>query len=210
MKKLGIVIALMLFCLTTVRAEDGNIRVFIFGGANQHFASGSVDDYLQGSNDFPVTPAHRPVLFGFSYTRLFKQMGIEMDWRYSLPGTVTLEDPSDGDSVEIDTSAHMAISINLLLRLLNGRFSPYLLFGGGADVAFPKTAVYTSSYGYEIVMGATEKKDRLDFEAHIGGGLELMFTRSVGIRLDVRYSRVFDSPVNTEMLQVTGGLTLAF
>ncbi|MCJ7679875.1 MAG: hypothetical protein MUP70_04035, partial [Candidatus Aminicenantes bacterium] len=66
MKKTGIVIALMFFCLATIRAEDGNIHVFIFGGANQHFASGSVDDYLQGSNDFPVTPAHRPVLFGFS------------------------------------------------------------------------------------------------------------------------------------------------
>ncbi|MBU1339559.1 MAG: hypothetical protein KKD56_10895 [Acidobacteria bacterium] len=210
MKKSGIVIALMLFCLAIVRAEDGNIRVFVFGGANHHFTSGTVDDYIQGGNDFPVTPAHRPVLFGFSYTRLFRQVGIEMDWRYSLPGIVTMEDPSDDDTVEIDTAAHMAISLNLLLRILSGRFSPYLLFGGGVDIAFPKTAVYTSSYGYEIAMGETEKKDRLDFEAHIGGGLEYLFTRSVGIRLDVRYSRVFDSPGNTQMLQATGGLILAF
>ncbi|MBU4204454.1 MAG: hypothetical protein KKD59_11005, partial [Acidobacteria bacterium] len=113
-------------------------------------------------------------------------------------------------TVEIDTAAHMAISLNLLLRILSGRFSPYLLFGGGVDIAFPKTAVYTSSYGYEIAMGETGKKDRLDFEAHIGGGLEYLFTRSVGIRLDVRYSRVFDSPGNTQMLQATGGLILAF
>lgn len=210
MKKLGIVIVLMLFCLTAVRAEEENIRISLFGGANHHFASGSVDDYIQGENDFPVTPAHRPGMFGLSYTRLFKQVGIEMDWRYSLPGTVTLEDPSDGDIVEVDTSAHMVVSVNLLLRILNGRFTPYLLFGSGADIAFPKTAAYTTSYGYEIVMGETEKKDRIDFEAHIGGGLEFLFTRSVGVRLDVRYSRIFDSPVNTQMLQMTGGLTLAF
>ena len=210
MRKSGIVILLMMICLAGVGAEDQNIRISVFGGMNFHFESGSVEDYIQGSNDFPVTPAHRPVLFGFSYTRYFKQMGLEMDWRYSLPGTVTLEDPSDGDTVEIDASAHMAVSLNLVLRILEGRFSPYLLFGGGADIAFPKTATYTSSYGYEIVLGETEKKDRLDFEAHIGAGLEFLITRLIGIRLDVRYSCIFDSPANTQMLQATGGLTFTF
>ena len=68
---------------------------------------GSEDEYVMGENDFPVTPAHTPLGFGADFAYSFtKNIAIALEARYILSSEVALIDPSDQDTVEINTSSH--------------------------------------------------------------------------------------------------------
>ncbi|MFP4081735.1 MAG: outer membrane beta-barrel protein [Candidatus Aminicenantes bacterium] len=176
---------------------------------NHHFPYGSEQDYVLGENDFPVTPGHTPFNWGAALAVLLgDNIGVELDGRYTLSSRLTLKDPSDQDTVEIDSSKHYAITLNFIYRFFEGRIRPYILAGGGIDklLADPKT--YASEYGYEIEFLPPEKTT--DPVVNIGAGTLFSLSPRLGVRLDVRYTIIFADPQNVNSLNATAGLLFGF
>lgn len=207
----GLVLVISTVFLFSVTASAAEWQVSAFGGVNHVFAYGSDEDYVMGGNDFPVTPVHTPASFGTGVAFLLnKNIGFELSGFYVLPSTVTLQDPSDQDTVEIETSPHISLTINLIYQVLAGRFRPYVVIGGGGDMIIPKEATYISEYGYEITLIAPPAGERIDMQAHVGLGFNVFFTERFGLRLDARYVMIFDNPNRIDTLSSILGLFVRF
>ena len=118
-KKSWAVLVFIVFALPLLAgtAHAQNFQFSLFGGINHVFEYGSEDDYILGGNDFPVTPSHSPLTLGASFGYFFTgNLGVELDWRYVMSSKVTLEDPSDQDTVEIDSSKHYSLTLNLIYQ----------------------------------------------------------------------------------------------
>lgn len=185
-------------------AQTPRSYLTVFGGIHRHLAAGTVEEYVFGENDFPVIPAHNGYLFGFSYLgALGKMIGLEIDARYIGSTNVVLEDPSDGDTIEVKAGPHAPLTANFLFLPLAGRIRPYLAAGGGVDIFLGKGGTYTSRYGYEIVIPEPTSKERFDAEAHLGAGAFIAIGKKWGVRLDSRYVWIFDDG------DTIGGISLA-
>ena len=197
------------FILFTGVAQAQRFQVYVFGGLNHVLEYGSEGDYEFGENDFPVTPVHTPVDFGVAFAYFFNNsIGIELDGRYHLSSKVILQDPSDQDTVDINTSKHYAVTLNFIYQFLSGRFRPYLVIGGGIDKLLAKDETYTSKYGYEIEFLVPEKT--IDPVANIGVGIQCSLSPSLGARFDVRYVLIFNDPNNVNSLNFVVGAFFRF
>jgi hypothetical protein len=192
------------------RAADRPILLTLSAGIHPVFAYGSVSDYAVGSNDFPVTPAHRPWLAGLSFGRSAGRWLFELETRWVGPAAVTLDDPSDGDSVTFSTSPRLLATLGAYFRLLTGRFQPYLGAGAGVDVVMAGETSAVSRAGYSIVIPAPAFKDRFDPIVQAGGGILIGLGGRFGARLDARYVWVLDRPNPVLGVQATAALTVAF
>lgn len=189
--------------------EENKLQLSIFGGINNVFKYGSEDDYVMGENDFPVNPAHTPPSFGACFAYFFKNnIGIELEARYTLTSKVTLQDPSDQDTVKINTSKHYSITLNFFYQFLRGNFRPYLILGGGIDKLLGKGETYTSEYGFEIEFLVPERT--IDPLVHAGGGIRYFVGKKIGVRLDIRYVVIFNDPNNVNSLYLMSGAFLRF
>jgi len=207
MKKIVLSVLILAFTVNIGFGQHRKFQVTIFAGMNHVFEFGSVDDYVLGENDFPVTPAHTPANMGMAFAYFFtNNIGVELDGRYTLSSKVTLEDPSDQDTVKIDTSRHYSVTLNFIINFLRGKFRPYLVAGGGVDKLLTKDETYTSEYGYEIDFLAPKKTS--DPVAQVGAGVCYYLAQSLGIRLDFRYVIIFDEPDNISNLNIVFGLFL--
>jgi len=205
----ALILGIFSFCFLTTNVHAQKVQLSVFGGWNHVFEYGSEDNYVLGENDFPVTPAHTPFNFGMTLGIFFTDnIGVELDGRYALSSKVILKDPSDQDTVEIDTAKHYAITLNFVYRFLNSRFRPYFLAGGGIDKLLAKDETYTTEYGYDIEVLAPEKTT--DAIANIGAGIQFFILSNLGARLDVRYIIIFDDPDNQNNLNLTLGLFFKF
>ncbi|MBN1224169.1 MAG: outer membrane beta-barrel protein [Candidatus Aminicenantes bacterium] len=190
-------------------SEAQKFQLTLFGGTQHVFAYGANEDYVLGENDFPVTPAHTPMAFGTSVAFFVtKNLGLEADARYVLSSKVKLTDPSDQDTVELDTAKHYSLTLNLICRFSIGNLKPYLVAGGGIDRIQTKEATYFSAYGFEIAVEAPESK--VDPMADFGAGLVYFITDRLGIRLDVRYAVIFADPDKIASLNSVLGVTVRF
>jgi len=172
------------------------------------FRYGSVEDYEFAANDFPVTPAHNSLKFGITLSYFFiKGLGFELDTRFFLPSRVILEDPSDQDTVAIDTSSHFSISLNYIYRFLNGKIQPYLVAGGGIDKLLGKDQTAVTAYGFEIQFDRPEKT--VDITVNAGGGIQFSLNSRMGIKLDIRYTVIFGEKSLTS-LNPTLGVFIGF
>lgn len=207
--RIGLLVTYLSIFFFVPQAYAQKFQVSLFGGWNQVFKYGSENDYVLGENDFPVTPSHSLFLFGgalaFSIT---DDIGIELDGRYVLSSKVILEDPSDQDTVEIDTAKHYSITLNVVYRFLKGRLRPYVLLGGGIDKLLAKEEAFTSEYGFQIEVVPPEKTT--DIVANIAAGVQFYLHSRLGARLDLRYSIIFDDPDNQNSLSLTFGLFYVF
>jgi hypothetical protein len=113
-------------------------------------------------------------------------LGLEVDGRYTLSSKVTLTDPSDGDTVSVDTLQHVGLTMNILLFLGHGSFRPYLALGAGGDVALgAKEQTLTTTLGYEVTFLPPEQKAEVVADA--GLGFLFHMGPTLGLRADVRY-----------------------
>jgi outer membrane protein W len=209
MKKSLLFLFIFTLALSLGFGQAKKFQISLFGGLNQVLEYGSEDEYLMGENDFPVTPSHTPFSFGtaFAYS-LTKNIALELEVRFALSSQVTLVDPSDQDTVEVNTSSHISGTLNFLYHFLNGRIRPYIVFGGGIDKILAKDETYTSDYGYEVKFIAPEKT--IDPVAQAGGGIHYLLSQNAGARLDLRYELIFDEPNNINSLNLTLGFFLRF
>lgn len=184
-------------------------QVSLFVGMNHVFPYGSEDDYVLGENDFPVTPAHTPPNLGASFALYLKDnIALELDWRYTLSSKLILEDPSDQDEVEIDSSKRHTVTLNFVYRFLQGNIKPYIVVGGGLDKIMAKDQTYTTKYGFEVDFLAPDKT--IDPLANIGAGVQFFVRPNIGIRLDLRYVMIFAEPDNLSGLNGFAGISFLF
>jgi len=189
--------------------QQKKLQISVFGGFSHVLEYGSEDEYVMGENDFPVTPAHMPLGFGAAFAYSFtKNMAFELEARYTLSTKVTLIDPSDEDTVEVNTSSHISGTLNFIYHFLKGKIRPYLIIGGGIDKLFAKDETYTSDYGYEVEFLAPEKT--IDPVAQLGAGIHYLPSPNTGARLDLRYGLIFDKPNTVNSLNIAIGFFLRF
>lgn len=194
----------------SLSAQEKKGYLSIFGGINSVMEYGSEDDYILGENDFPVTPSHSPldfgILVGYSF---FKGLGLEVDFRYHLSSNLSLEDPSDGDTISIDSAKHYTLTANLIYQFLSGSFKPYVLVGAGIDsLTGVEEQTLTSELGYEITLFPPESKTA----AVLNGGVGCIYDlgRIIGARLDIRYVRILETDDQPVLNSVNGTIGLVF
>ena len=189
--------------------QQKKFRVSLFGGLSHVLEYGSEEEYTMGENDFPVTPAHTPLSLGAALAYSFtKNMALRLEARYTRSSKVTLVDPSDQDTVEVNASSHIAATLNFMYHFLNNKITPYLVFGGGIDNLSAKDETYVSEYGYEVEFLAPEKT--IDPVVQAGGGILYFLSSEAGVKLELRYSVVFDKPNNINSLNIDFGFFLRF
>jgi hypothetical protein len=172
----------------------GDSHFFVFGKGNFIGSSGSSDDYVEGENEFPIVSAYKNygVGFGLSFGKVVFA-GIE--GHYNLSGKATLTDPSDNDTVEVNTYKNASGIFTLGVNIVRNQ-TVRLYINGGVGVRYNLDAeiqTYTSELGYEVEIEPPEKKFLL--EAFGGLGLELYLSQTTGLFFNGRYSYVdLDDP----------------
>ena len=212
MKRILFSILMMVYVTGFAAAEttaEKKLQLSILAGIHKVSGYGSQADYISGENDFPVMPSHQPSCLGISFAySLTKKAGIELAGRYYFSSKVSLEDPSDQDTLEINSAKHFSVTGNFIYRLSGKTFSPFLAVGVGIDNLVAKNETSTSEYGYEIEFLAPEKKTDLLF--NLGGGIQYSFSSGFGMLADVRYVIVFDKPSNIKSLNLMAGIFMKF
>lgn len=202
-----ILIAFILLSIVSISslAEEKKNQISILGGINAVSESGSVSDYAPGFNDFPVTPGHKNTSFAFSYARFISSnLGVELDFRYHLGTEVTLTDPSDQESVAVDTLNNYSVTGNILCKFSSDTVQPYVAGGVGMNVLSPYEKEFTSDRGSVIIITAPEKTSNLIF--NVGAGL--IIGQPAGLRLDVRYASI--SNIDASGIQFFAGIAFKF
>jgi len=188
-------------------AETRSFQLAVFGGLHHQAAYGSDQDYIQGENDFPVTPAHTSGMVGFGLTYFFTpHLGLAYDGRFIRSARVTSRDPSDGDELTFETNRHFAMTLELVLELPLGRLRPYLAVGGGLDRIEARGERLTTALGHEIIIEDPTESGLLDPVLQAGGGLRLFLFKGLGLSVDGRYVVVLDRPSSLRGLSVGLGL----
>mgnify|MGYP001827422689 CR=1 FL=1 len=209
---LSLLLVLSLPGILSGQQDSARFTFHLFGGLNRVMEYGCDCDYELGVNDFPLTPCHSTSVLGagFGYM-LSKGLGLELDVRYYGSTEVMLTDPSDGDTVNINSAKHYAITFNLLYQILQGSVRPYLIGGAGIDTLVDvDTQFYQTDMGYEFELAAPDKNTH--FVWNLGGGVEFVLGRTVGLRADARYVNIPESgnQPTIQGLNATAGVTVRF
>lgn len=209
MKRIQAVFLSMFLLAGSAFGQAKRFHFSLFGGMTHVMAYGSNEDYVMGSNDFPSTPAHTPIVFGaaFAYSAT-KRLGIELRGEYILAADMSLVDPSDQDTVSVQAAKHMSFSLNLLWALTSGRFESYVIAGAGLDKISAEASSYVTKYGYEVTFTAPART--LDFFLNAGAGLHWNLSSPLGLFLEARYRMLFASPDAIQSLTGGGGIRLKF
>ena len=209
MKRVWILIFLLAFLTKEVTGENVRFQLSFLSGFNHVFEYGKEEEYVMGENDFPVTPSHTPLSLGITCAYFFgKKIGIEAGGRFFSGSDLILRDPSDDDTVKIDSSRHISLTVNLMYRFSDKKVMPYAVVGIGLDYLLAEEGIYTSTYGYSVDIVAPERTT--DLLAAFGAGIDLHFSRSLGFRGDVRYMLLFGKPHRISNLNVMIGLFIGF
>lgn len=186
MKSLKIISAVILFVVgSSLAYSDTNI--YLFGKSNFVNSAGSEADYVEGENDFPIMSSHQNFGGGFGITFGSKGAFFGIEGHYNLSGETVLTDPSDDDTVTINTYKYASGFLTLGFNIINNN-SMRLYISGGGGVSYALGAemeTYTSDMGYETQIEVPEKKYPL---TGFGGiGLEIYFSPNSGLLLGGRY-----------------------
>lgn len=185
--------------------------ILIFGAMNFINSSGSASDYKEGENDFPITNSHQNLCFGLGVSfPLTKNLFFGLEGNYNIGGKATLQDPSDNDTVEIDTSKNANLFLTLRLNILSQTsFNLFLNGGAGLNYILEKeTKIYTSKFGYETQILPPETKTNL---TGFGGvGILYKMSKSIGLLLNARYLYISLENHPENGFVVLGGLEIGF
>ncbi len=193
----------------SLRGTEERAKLSILAGGNLHFQYGSEQDYELGINDFPVNPAHSTLNIGATFSIYFSQhFGAEIFGGYNTSSPVTLTDPSDQDSLIMNTSNHASISVNLIYRYPFKKIEPYLFAGVGVDKIYSEKQTYMTEYGYEVTIREISENEAVDPLVNFGGGFEYFLGNRLGLRLDLRYSYILDEKYQIPTLSILAGITI--
>lgn len=178
-------IALCLFSLSALAYSD--TYFYLFSKGNFIASVGDEFDYELGENEFPLVSSHQNYGAGFGIT-FGKEAFFGIEGHYNLSGKVTLTDPSDNDTVEVDTYKYVSGFLTIGFNIVRSR-SMRLYINGGGGISYyldaKETKSYVSRLGIETEVEPPDKKYPL---AGFGGvGLEIYISQSSGILFSGRY-----------------------
>jgi hypothetical protein len=199
MKKniINCLVILVLFTMATstfsaiAQKESFKKTQFTLRGAfNMFSANGADTDYVAGTNDFPVTPAYSAPAFGIGLT-LFTSpsFAIGIDVRYGLSAKVDLRDPSDQETVNVETLKNIVGTLSFHKYFeLSKQMQLNVSLGGGAENLMANDTEYTGSFGSKVVVAAAKSFSPL---AAAGIGFQYMFGDSLGVSVEFRGTYIF-------------------
>lgn len=181
-----ILILLVFLCPAVITTLSGATTLYPFASFDWLKQVGENADYQAGINDFCITDAHQTTAIGLGLTTGGAlHFGFEL--QYTLKGTALMHDPSDGDTLSIDTYARALATVlagykvidssNLTLAIEAG--------GGGLFMLGAEDKIYTSGHGLETTIMAPEKTTSAQVFAGIA--LNYFFSKSMGLHLGARY-----------------------
>lgn len=182
LKVIGLVFGIVLIA----GSAFSDSRFSIFGKVNFIAATGLESDYEVGVNEFPLVSAYQNLGFGFGLT-FGKNLFAGIEAHYNLSGKVTLTDPVDPDTVEVETYKYASGLFIVGFNLVNNqKVRVYLNGGGGVRYNLEdEIKSYVSESGYLTEVDPPDK--RFILEGFGGAGLELYLSRNSGILLSGRY-----------------------
>jgi len=197
-------VILCLAFLTTWGLSTTNI--YVFGKGKFNFETEG--DYVEGENDFSNTAAYNTYGVGVGLVSGGSSFfGIEI--HYNMPGTTTLTDTSDNDTVEIDTYQAVAGMLTFGFNIVNSaKLRFYLQLGGGGAYAMgAETKTYTSSLGFETLIEPPDTKFAiLGFG---GAGVQFFFSEKIGVMGSVRYQYTgYEDAISS--IVALGGIVFSF
>jgi len=197
-------VVLMLAAIDLAAAGKKKTSISLLGGLNMFAAIGSDSDYVAGVNDFPVIPSYQAPVLGlrlsFSASR---RLAWGLDIRYGLSGTVDRRDPSDNETVSVDTPQNLTALIVVQSFLdLTDQLALIISLGGGGEYRLAEEKVFTSSLGNKIYVGKPEKP----FSPLLAGGLGLqyMFGDSFGLVAEGRVAYAVRKPAQMVITPALG------
>jgi hypothetical protein len=194
MKYFKYILPVLFFILISSYAHS-DTSFYFFGKGNFFSSSGNSDDYEAGVNDFPLAAGHSTYGFGAGLTSGSGAAFFGLEAHYNLKGSVTLTDPSDDDTVDIDTYQNLTGLFILGFNIIKTSSVRFFVNGGGgvSMTIGAEDAVYESSRGFETEINVPDKKYPLTFFG--GAGAVLKFSPSVGVIIMGRYQYIsLDQP----------------
>ena len=205
-------VAALVFCFASFAQAKTDIMLFFQGN---HFMEATTT-WEAGVNDFNIINAHTTAGAGIAlyYTggsKLFSFFsGIEvqynnfMSWEgifkwipveYRPKDTYTLEDESDGDTLEVMAYKNIAGYLTLGINLYRSTLFTLFVNGGGGVLYIldAPEGIYYSEYGIETVVEAPAKK--IAPAAFGGAGVALGFVKFLSIFVNVRYTYIFSTNI---------------
>lgn len=199
LKILGIVFAVVLMA----GSAFSDSRFSVFGKVNFIAATGLESDYEVGVNEFPFVSAYQNLGIGFGLT-FGETFFAGIEGHYNLSGKVTLTDPVDPDTVEVDTYKYASGLIIFGFNLVNNQ-RVRLYLNGGAGVRYNlenEIKSYVSENGYLTEVDPPDKRSIL--EGFGGAGLEVYLSRNSGLMLNGRYVYVALEKPQKAMVVIAG------
>lgn len=180
-------------CLVSTSAlAYADSQFSVFGKFNA--VPGYQGTYEEGVNDFPIVSDYQNYGLGLGLT-FGKTIFAGIEGHFNFNGKATLTDPSDDDTVQVDTYKYASGFFTLGVNIWRSR-TVRLYINGGGGIRYNLDAeikTYTSELGFETEIDPPEKKYLM--EAFGGVGVEIYFSQSSGVLLNGRYSYVdFESP----------------
>ncbi len=199
LKIVGIVFGIVLIASSAF----SDSRFSVFGKVNFIAAAGLLSDYEVGVNEFPLVSAYQNLGIGFGLT-FGKTLFAGIEGHYNLSGKVTLTDPVDPDTVEVDTYKYASGLFILGFNLVNNR-RLRLYLNGGAGVRYNlenEIKSYVSENGHLTEVDPPDKRSIL--EGFGGAGLEVYLSRNSGLMLNGRYVYVALEEPQKAMVVIAG------
>lgn len=186
-----------------------SIKIYLLGKMNLVRAAGSESDYEVGVNEFPLAAAHTTYGFGAGVSSDYGAMFFGFETHFNFGGTATLTDPSDNDTVDIDTYKYISGLFIVGLNIVHtSQLRLFIQGGGGVNYTLnAQSKLYTSRENYETQIDPPD--NRFPISALGGAGIELDFSDRVGLMFISRYEYLaLDQPQSK--ISVLMGLIFSF
>lgn len=166
----------------------------LLAGWNLFGAVGSDSDYVAGSNDFPATPSCQAPVAGLRLTfGGSRRLSWGLDVRYGTAADVVRRDPSDNETVGVETPRNLtAVLAAQIFMDLGDRLALVLTLGGGAEYRLVEEKTFLSSLGNKIVIPKPEKPYAP--LAVAGLGAQYMLGGSLGLVAECRLAFAVRDP----------------
>jgi hypothetical protein len=206
MSKKTAVAVLIFFLGAGVTSLAGATRIYVFGQGLFFYSSGSEGDYIPGKNDFPSASPHQSCGPGFRITAGNERFYLGLEGQYHFSSAVTLTDPSDGDTVAIDTYPHLAGYVLAGMNMIQTEsIRVFVNAGGGVVHALNvENRKYTSDFGYETLIDPPDSKS--PFGGFGGLGADFRINSQIGLFLEGRYQYI-DSDQPQTLLSLSAGVS---
>lgn len=200
------VVVVMLLGANDLAAAKASKSSFLTlrAGSNMFQSCGSGGDYVAGENDFPVTPAHQGAALGIGLTFSNpKSLAFGVSVSYGLSSAIDLRDPSDGETVTVDSPTSLQAVLNLSKFIdLSQKLRLVIFLGGGGEYRLADGREFVSSLGNKIVVESPAKP--FSPLAAAGVGLHCMLSNALGLALEIQGAYIFRDPAQLLLTPALG------